>query len=447
VSAVPRFGWGALAADGRRIESPPASVYVLNRLDSPVRGRLSLKARQSLGFSLLRVRLGSYVLAEIPLTSENSFHTIDLEQLFIPTGGHHLFFEVIPGGPDVLISNIALEVEAADRTELARRLPFDLYQRYRLSADLAEILAPQSILDVGGYIGDQGGHLAVPADFLRANESEGVSVTVFSTDIRHCDQPQHCPANASSQPFGPETFDLVLSLDVLEHLAIDNRLPYLEELDRLAGKWIIIGAPFQAPEVEEAEIRLSQLLESSFLAEHRELGLPSHELVRSFYAGREGYSVIPFPSGRLARWEEMQMFTQHFFAMNDYRIIQDFNLAYNSHCYPDDQVEPAYRTVYLIAKRPLTNSQTRALDRIRDAGVSAFSGREKMVSDPGFQNLFRRARELSEQRMKVLSDVQFLINERQSYIEVLEKKLTERLGIRLRRFLAKYSKTEDREER
>jgi Methyltransferase domain. len=50
--------------------------------------------------------------------------------------------------------------------------------------------------------------------------------------------------NATNLPFRAEAFDLVLSIDVYEHIPAPERSVYLHELLRCARRMVILAAPF-----------------------------------------------------------------------------------------------------------------------------------------------------------------------------------------------------------
>ncbi len=417
--AVPRTGWGPLEQNRRKLAASPATVYLLNSDLSPLRLHLSLKVFNSPEFSTLTVRLDSHVLEQLYLSSERSEHDLDLADILLPGGGHHLFFEVSPGGPSVGIGNIRIRSEEAAPEHLTEGLPFDLYQRYQSAATIARRLRPASLLDVGGYIGDENGHIGATADFFRKGAEKAPAVTV--TDLRDCDIPNHLKAPAIAQPFPDGSFDLVLSLDVLEHLAPDVRPVFLEELDRLAARWIVLGAPFASPEVEELEQQLaaSSLSARRFLMEHRQLGLPDRRLVEDFCSAR-GFTLLPFPNGNLRRWAFWQTVTQHYFSLNDYRVSQTLNRLYNELCYPFDHQAPCYRIIYLILKKRPAQDELRELSDWPGPSASAAGVLETLASDPRFFQIQNRALELVQARASATSDLQFLINERQKLIRCME---------------------------
>ncbi len=410
LEALPRQGWGSLREESRRLARSPASLYLLNSGPAPLACRASLGLRHPGEFATLRFRLGSLVLAEARLDSEVTAHRLELPEFLLPAGGHHLVFELTtPGSPEVFLGPLEFESRKAEAAQLTETLPFDLYQRYRFAAQAAGVLAPDSVLDVGGFLGDAEGHLATTADFLSGPNGPAV----HTTDLRQGDFPGHLPAPAWRQPFAGGSFDLVLSLDLLEHLPPERRPDFLAELDRVARRWILLGAPRGAPEVDRAEEELSRGLMQSraFLSEHRELGLPRPADVESFFE-RLGYQVLSFPNGFLPRWVALQGLTQFFFGLDDAGLFLEFNRLCNRGVYPHDLRSPAYRTVWVIAKQPLPAPQEEALQGLLSSGEDP-GLEELLLRQAAFLGLEQQALALFERRQRSLRDTQFLINERQ----------------------------------
>ncbi len=427
LQAVPRDGWGPLVKGSRLLKQSPASVYLLNAGERPLQLNISCRIVSSSDFGRLRVRLNSHVLNQLFLSSERDQHSVQLPPVLVPSGGHHLYFEQFPQGSGVEISDLRITAEPSSGSQLVLGLPFDLYQRYRLAGQIAEALKAHSILDVGGYLGDQGGHLASALDFFSQSVLEDERISVQTTDIRHCDHPRHRPASAWDQPFADESFDFVISLDVLEHLPPERRSDFLKELDRLSRRWIVLGAPFASPQVRQVEEELSEGLmqASTFLSEHQELGLPEAEVVERFFAQEKNLEVLSFPNGLLSRWKAMQVLTQHYFGLNDYLAIDSLNRLYNHICYPLDQAEPAYRTIFLICKTPLDPQTRKQLQALLSPSPGALGLVEQLADDPSFLELNERLRDLGEKQTRAFDDVNFLINERQKWIQLLQQDLAQ----------------------
>ncbi|MHC4122178.1 MAG: class I SAM-dependent methyltransferase [Planctomycetota bacterium] len=105
-------------------------------------------------------------------------------------------------------------------------------------------------------------------------------------------------SDAASLPFKKNTFDLVVSLDMFEHIPKQFRQKVLAELMRVSRKKIIIGMPsgIKAEEWEErvrkiyddAMCKLSGLEKNRFiernifLSQHYQCGLPKEEEIRMY---------------------------------------------------------------------------------------------------------------------------------------------------------------------
>ena len=424
VDAVLRSGWGPRSQEGRKLAAFPASLYLLNRCDRPLSLRFTIDIRHTPQFSTLRVRLNSYVISEINLDSEQAERTIQVDAVLLPSGGHHVFFDLFPGGPDVFVQSIRIDAQPGSRATLVAGLPFDLFQRYQLSSGIARALGPQTLLDVGGYLGDENGHLAITHDFFPEEALSWPQITV--TDLRQCDHPDCWKASACQQPFAASSFDLVMSLDVLEHLPKNDRSAFLEELDRVSRRWILLGAPFASPEVEQAEARLAESVMHArhFLKEHRELGLPTQEFARDFYLSR-GYSVRSFPNGYLPSWLYWQVTTQYYFALNDYDVTRKYNSLYGAVSFARDNREPSYRHVLLISKSPLGAAMDEELSRLVSREMPDRHPTDDLGGQQAFLDIHQRLTDLTEKRQKSLTDVQFLINERHKLIDLMQRELEE----------------------
>lgn len=428
--AVLRSGWGGLRGAFRSIRRGKASLYLLNPGPRPVSVSLRLQADLS-GYGALRVRWNSHVIGEWlpregPLNGERTTSTF-----VVPAGGHNIFLEVFPPESSARVGSLRIETAPAREDALIEALPFDLYQRYRAAADLLTPLAPSSVLDSGGVIGDQDGHLALPRDFFAA--AGGEKIDVRSTDIRHCDHPHHIPSPPSDAGQVERRYDAVVSLDVLEHVPSAQRGDYLNELDRRAARWILLGGPLRSPEVERAEARLRSgvMAMRRFLAEHELCGLPERSLIEDFFK-KKGYQVLCFPNGWLPRWAELQVFTQHYFAFDDYEITTRFNRLCNRNFYRQDLRAPAYRTLFLISKTPLDSPTRSALARAMRP-----SGKGRM-GDEDFFALHERAAALLEGRREAARDARFLVGERERHIRLFEqtvRQLRERSEAPLHRIL------------
>jgi SAM-dependent methyltransferase len=418
LKACRREGWGVWQG-AWSMTGLNAAIYLLNEADRPLAVKARLRLRHTAEFSTFRIRFNSYILTDMYLSSEQLTHDVELPEFLLPVGGHHLFFDLFPGGPNVELQEAFLEARPAGRRDLTEGLPFDLFQRYQLTSQIAERLPVRTILDVGGYLGDRYGHLAFSGDFFNGD------FKVTSTDLRACDHPGHRQADACSQPFPDRSFDLVLSMDVLEHLPTLRREAFLEELLRLSSRYTIVAAPFSSPEVTKAEEQLLENLLAArpFLQEHRELGLPEASWLERFFSDR-GCFLYRLPSGYLPRWTAAQVMANHYSQGGDYLLSRAFNRLYNRSFFPFDQLEPAYRTIFLISRERLSPQQVERIGELRSP--SAPGSLDHLLSgDPLFFEIHSRLAKKAETKGNALSDAQFLANARQEYIRILQRELRE----------------------
>ena len=107
----------------------------------------------------------------------------------------------------------------------------------RVRADVLNLLPQdvESILDVGcgdGFITN-----ALP-DNLRV-----IGLDISMEALRHV-QRHHVAGSGSHLPFSMGSFDLVMANDVIEHIPEDSYLLVLDEIARVAKKYILVTVPF-----------------------------------------------------------------------------------------------------------------------------------------------------------------------------------------------------------
>jgi len=228
-------------------------------------------------------------------------------------------------------------------------LPFDQYQRYRLLADALERLRSsderQTILDVGGS----------PGEFRRFLPTDRVLIADLAGE-----PPDFVRADGARLPFRDGQFPFVASSDTYEHIPPDRRQAFLRELARVASEAVVLGAPFDAPGVRQAEAALRALIAASrgqafpFLEEHAAYGLPSLAELKGALAA-EGLAHLALPNGYLPRWAAMlglYFVAQWQMPREVQAALEPINRFYNSTFYAEDNREPCYRWVVVISHRP-----------------------------------------------------------------------------------------------
>jgi GT2 family glycosyltransferase len=232
------------------------------------------------------------------------------------------------------------------------KLPFDLYERYLLTQRLVGALWPDRkeglrILDVGGH--------SSPLKYLLPHH------TVVIADVEPPGSFTALPArfdgyveaSGARLPVADRSFDLVAAHDTLEHVPPHERLPFVRELLRVAGRFVLLNGPIRRPHVEWAEARLSAFLESvlgersRFLAEHEELGLPSPEDIEAMLG------PVPFvriPNGNAALWLSMNVARSYVRTLPDsVSVVESVDQTFNSLYADRDLAEPCYREAFLVA--------------------------------------------------------------------------------------------------
>jgi len=290
-----RSNFSATEPDGSRIVGDGAMLYLLNAGDVPLEVAATIETADPASMCLT---LDGRVVVE----AEGA--TIEAK-LLLPSGGHHLRFAVAAGW--ARLRSLRLDAKPSSREVLLRTLPFDLYERYALAAEVARRVAPaaKSLLDVGGTLGGDAGHLAWPGDFFPERD-------VVVVDGRGADVPGHrVLAGDGRLPFADRSFSIVSAQDVLEHVPPAERNRWLEEVWRVTDEILLLGNPWATPGVVEADRYLFEMIrdryryEHRFLAEHLSYGHPELEATARLFAER-GASVTVLPSLSLAGWISMQ---------------------------------------------------------------------------------------------------------------------------------------------
>lgn len=225
--------------------------------------------------------------------------------------------------------------------------PFDQFQRYSdvrlivqaLAADLGR--SSLRVLDVGGT--------KLAHRFLAEHE-------VLISNLIPAPE-AGLQASGVQMPFADDAYDLVITVDTLEHIPPDLRARFVAELARVAAQGVIITGPFANGGInEQAELLLDDYLTNMlgqpypFLSEHREFGLPIvAETLAPLTAA--GFAAAALPSGYTHRWLPLMLIR---FGL--YQVDQGVDLAnalegiYNRHFYWRDHRAPSYRQLIVSTR-------------------------------------------------------------------------------------------------
>jgi len=167
-------------------------------------------------------------------------------------------------------------------------LPYDVYERHKAVGDL--ILKNETVLDIGGELN----HLSQfchPAKIVVANLTGG-DVIIQKEKL----------------PFAKNSFDVVSSIDVLEHIPKEDRQEFVKKLTDIAAKRVILSFPIGTTGHVKYEKEIQSWLQKiganvSFLKEHIKYGLPTIDEIskisknqesRIFYSGNLTFNKYLF---------------------------------------------------------------------------------------------------------------------------------------------------------
>jgi len=225
------------------------------------------------------------------------------------------------------------------------RTDFDLYSRYKVSSDIINRLRTKDILKIA----DVGGNTNILSRLLPEDEvctlnkiNYGLPNQVIG-DIRKVDLPNN-------------HFDVVLSLDTLEHIREEDRIAAIKEMLRISREFAILGFPFKNASIvinEGVAARFYNALfkkDHIYLKEHAENSLPSADLISLFLnKSKKSHEIIK--NTDLNIW--LLLTIVGFYAENQYRFYQPYKELcryFNEHLYELGN-DPPYRKIFVISKR------------------------------------------------------------------------------------------------
>ncbi|HHW86934.1 MAG TPA: class I SAM-dependent methyltransferase [Chloroflexi bacterium] len=253
--------------------------------------------------------------------------------------------------------------------------PFDRFQRHR---DVQLVLTRMAlalgrsrlrVLDVGG--------VELTQQFLPEHD---IVVTNLARE-----QLSSVQSSGAALPFADHAFDVVLTVDTLEHIPPAERKAFLAEMVRVAKHYVLITGPFSSPINDEAERLLDDFIYSAtgqhhyYLAEHLRFGLPLLPTTLE-QLNASGCQSITVPSGCTPRWLAMMLLR---FSLPDtahgHRTNSWLEKLYNHQFYWADHCEPSYRQIVVAAKQA-------DIGAVRDI-VDLFAAGRNAFGQPDFAHL------------------------------------------------------------
>lgn len=179
-------------------------------------------------------------------------------------------------------------------------------------------------------------------------------------DIQLPEELQHDPSyilgDATNMDFPDDEYDVIVALDVFEHIPLEKRNQFIDELYRVSSQVCIITAPFHSQQSIDAESRVNSVYKSLFkrnfiwLEEHMDNGLPNENSLKEYLKFKNiRYTMIGH--GRINIWERLMGI--HFFAAKNPELAvyrQEIDKFYNSYIFEHDYTEDSYRKIVILEK-------------------------------------------------------------------------------------------------
>jgi Methyltransferase domain len=304
----------------------------------------------------------------------------------------------------------------------ALRLPFDQYQRYNGAAQLIAALGLSRgrTLEMGASPG--------------FSEIFFADANLFFTDRYGVHEGRFTVADGAALPYRDDSFDVVVALDTLEHIAPQHREAFLRETKRVSRDLVVLSAPHDTQDVALAEAALQAFVTARFgeifetLQEHADNGLPDPAETAAVL-GADGWNVASFGSGYLPRWL-LGMVFHHELLATGLPELPELHTFYNQTVAPYDNREPAYRRVFVA-------SQRRTEEELATAVATCASNQEpaqvtSALAAIGGAILARRltpnaaeataAREEAEKSRQELADLRRVIADREAHMMQLRER-------------------------
>ena len=234
-------------------------------------------------------------------------------------------------------------------------IPFHQFQRYENAKLLIDAMREGykklSILEVGS---------GVHKNLLKFCKNDNITFLEKNIPDNYEEDEQDnnriVVGDACSMKFGDNEFDIVVALDVYEHIPLPLRLNFLKEATRVSKKGVILSAPFNNTENIEAEHELIKFAENhianipTWLYEHQQEGLPDVKKLQqdimfleyNYFSYRHGLTRI---SNNLLKAE---LITNN--SYDSWYYLQQAHELYNRELFFSDFCKNGLRSFFVITR-------------------------------------------------------------------------------------------------
>lgn len=230
--------------------------------------------------------------------------------------------------------------------------------------------------------------------------------------------PDYILGDATDMEFPDNHYDVIVALDVFEHIPIEKRNLFIDELYRVSSQVCIITAPFHSQQSVDAESRVNAVFKSLFnknfiwLEEHMDNGLPNQDVLKD-YLNSKNITYKMNGHGNISIWERLMGI--HFFAakvpeLASYR--QEIDRFYNSYIFDYDFTEESYRKVFVLEKGRNYNKSINSFLEIPTITLKKLEMMEQT-----FYNLCSMIDKNDKVGLEIEDKIQIFINSGQGFME------------------------------
>lgn len=279
-------------------------------------------------------------------------------------------------------------------------IPFHQYQRYKLAEILINSMrsknASLNLLEVGA---NQHKNLQkfLPKDSIKFMDIE------LPQELLN--DPSFILGDATNIELEDNAYDVVIALDVLEHIEKSKRTTFIKEIFRVSSEYVILSAPFANAQNKLAEQRVAAFYKTLFgremlwQKEHELQGLPLLNETLNFIESELGITPFIVNHGDVFLWEKMMNMeyltgvcselTEYWYHVNEF---------YNKNVFLNDFCEIGVRSFVILPKKEkyvnvIQNEVIQMAEKSADT-----RGRDQLIGlENNFYNLYSALQKKNQQ--------------------------------------------------